>query len=161
MHPCVLMGLLYLAPVSTLSPLILSLTPPRLPASPKSVCPAHNNNQGAQCRHVCSTDGVIRAAVMWNAPIHSWTGVASEAVDFLVPLARRLPELALVGGCQWVACCISQVKMKLRRPSASLFSFLFSNAFLAGGYVADYVSDLPLLDQARLATIRVRMFGAE
>jgi len=36
--------------------------------------------------------------VVWNAPMHSWSGVASEAVDFLLPLADKLPHLALVGG---------------------------------------------------------------
>lgn len=36
--------------------------------------------------------------VLWNAPLHSWTGVASEAVAFLVPLSRYLPNLGLVGG---------------------------------------------------------------
>ncbi|KAK3285037.1 hypothetical protein CYMTET_7340, partial [Cymbomonas tetramitiformis] len=36
--------------------------------------------------------------VLWNAPLHSWTGVASEAMNFLVPLADSVPGLALVGG---------------------------------------------------------------
>ena len=39
----------------------------------------------------------MQANILWNAPLHSWTGVASEAVDFLVPLALRLPNLGLVG----------------------------------------------------------------
>lgn len=34
---------------------------------------------------------------MWNAPLHSFTGIASEAVDLIVPLARRNKHLGLTG----------------------------------------------------------------
>eukprot|EP00051_Salpingoeca_urceolata_P011791 m.146491 g.146491 ORF g.146491 m.146491 type:complete len:480 (+) comp17255_c0_seq1:213-1652(+) len=40
----------------------------------------------------------LRTELLWNAPLHSWQGVSSEAVDFLVPLSALLPNLALVGG---------------------------------------------------------------
>lgn len=36
--------------------------------------------------------------VLWNAPVHSWTGTASEAINLLVPLAPHVPGLGLVGG---------------------------------------------------------------
>jgi hypothetical protein len=36
--------------------------------------------------------------VLWNAPVHSWTGTASEAINLLVPLAQHVPGLGLVGG---------------------------------------------------------------
>ncbi len=35
--------------------------------------------------------------ILWNAPVHSWTGVAEEAVDFVVPLANHIPRLGLAG----------------------------------------------------------------
>eukprot|EP00041_Stephanoeca_diplocostata_P037284 m.1402026 g.1402026 ORF g.1402026 m.1402026 type:complete len:549 (+) comp25009_c0_seq26:146-1792(+) len=40
----------------------------------------------------------LYSLVLWNAPMHSWTGTASEAIDFVVPLSSVLPNLALVGG---------------------------------------------------------------
>jgi hypothetical protein len=36
--------------------------------------------------------------VLWNAPVHSWTGTASEAINLLVPLAPHIRGLGLVGG---------------------------------------------------------------
>eukprot|EP00039_Didymoeca_costata_P018146 m.332278 g.332278 ORF g.332278 m.332278 type:complete len:477 (+) comp16915_c0_seq1:238-1668(+) len=54
---------------------------------------------GPQCEFPdCTEDEIIYSEILWNTPLHSWTGVASEAVDFLVPLASRLPNLAVVGG---------------------------------------------------------------
>eukprot|EP00038_Savillea_parva_P012404 m.204452 g.204452 ORF g.204452 m.204452 type:complete len:515 (-) comp22520_c0_seq1:158-1702(-) len=42
--------------------------------------------------------GRLYTLVMWNAPLHSWSGVAAEAVNFIVPLKQGpLPNLALVG----------------------------------------------------------------
>ena len=38
--------------------------------------------------------------MLWNAPLHSWSGTASEAMDFIVPLVAELPHLGLVGGCK-------------------------------------------------------------
>jgi hypothetical protein len=31
--------------------------------------------------------------VLWNAPVHSWTGTASEAINLLLPLAKYAPLL--------------------------------------------------------------------
>ncbi|EDQ91879.1 uncharacterized protein MONBRDRAFT_23116 [Monosiga brevicollis MX1] len=52
------------------------------------------------CRLACHANNTypIQARIIWNAPVHSWTGIASEAVDFLVPLAKRIPLLGLTGG---------------------------------------------------------------
>lgn len=41
---------------------------------------------------------VAESEVLWNAPLHSWTGVAAEAVEYLMPLSAVLPNLGLVGG---------------------------------------------------------------
>ena len=50
------------------------------------------------CDGLCSGGGeLLLTSVLWNAPVHSWTGVAEEAVDFLVPLAAKVPHLALTG----------------------------------------------------------------
>eukprot|EP00054_Salpingoeca_dolichothecata_P022049 m.143046 g.143046 ORF g.143046 m.143046 type:complete len:469 (+) comp24203_c0_seq1:316-1722(+) len=40
----------------------------------------------------------LQIEVLWNCPLHSWTGVASEAVDFVVPLASLLPNFGVTGG---------------------------------------------------------------
>lgn len=48
--------------------------------------------------------------VLWNAPLHSWTGTASEAVDLLVPLARRVRQLGLVGG--WALDFVQELEEK-------------------------------------------------
>jgi hypothetical protein len=70
---------------------------------PQQVCPDESktcgngrlvSRQGADCKmELCVEDGMLYTEVLWNTPLHSWTGVASEAVDYLVPLADRLPNL--------------------------------------------------------------------
>ena len=51
---------------------------------------------GSDCRMApCVDDGLLYLEMLWNTPLHSWTGVASEAVDYVVPLADRLPNLAV------------------------------------------------------------------
>eukprot|EP00037_Helgoeca_nana_P016485 m.155114 g.155114 ORF g.155114 m.155114 type:complete len:492 (+) comp23547_c0_seq2:451-1926(+) len=68
--------------------------------------------QGYSCRGNCTLgdrpgslalsrrpeSSMLYSLVVWNAPMHSWSGVAAEAVDFIVPLKLgMLPNLALVG----------------------------------------------------------------
>jgi hypothetical protein len=55
---------------------------------------------GSRCEVSCaaSLSSTLEARIIWNAPIHSWTGIASEAVDFLIPLAELAPNLELTGG---------------------------------------------------------------
>eukprot|EP00045_Choanoeca_perplexa_P015785 m.203976 g.203976 ORF g.203976 m.203976 type:complete len:476 (-) comp17080_c0_seq1:33-1460(-) len=84
--------------------------------------------KGARCEVDCAAainSTKLEARILWNAPIHSWTGIASEAVDFLVPLEKLAPHLELTGG-----------------------------------YVNEYVHELPKNDQAVLEKLRDRHFQA-
>ncbi len=40
---------------------------------------------------------VVDARVLWNTPIDGWTGVADEAVEFVVPLTEHVAILGIVG----------------------------------------------------------------
>lgn len=62
--------------------------------------------------------GTLYTEVLWNTPLHSWTGVASEAVDFVVPLADRMPNLA-VSDATCPAHVCSQTPCR-REPNAPL-----------------------------------------
>eukprot|EP00040_Diaphanoeca_grandis_P008129 m.44001 g.44001 ORF g.44001 m.44001 type:complete len:487 (+) comp19547_c0_seq1:158-1618(+) len=55
---------------------------------------------GPKCEAPCVTSptGRLESQVLWNAPMHSWTGTASEAVNFVVPLSDTISNLNLVGG---------------------------------------------------------------
>lgn len=79
----------------------------------------------------------------------SWTGVASEAVDFLVPLMPFLPNLALVGNVSG------------RRGSDHFFSrLLFTTHPIrcsdSGGYSDEYVQELDEHDRETIIALRVR-----
>lgn len=73
---------------------------------PKSTASRIVARRGPSCRGNCShavqlpweanqsvAVGRLYTLVLWNAPMHSWSGVAAEAVNFVVPLTRETPHL--------------------------------------------------------------------
>ena len=76
------------------------LHPPSYPCD--AITHSDGNDAGRDCGFIgCPTGprpSILQTSVLWNTPLHSWTGVASEAVNFLVPLSNKLPHLGVVGG---------------------------------------------------------------
>ena len=47
--------------------------------------------------HMNDATHAVNITVLWNTPIDGWTGVADEAVEFVVPLTSHVRKLGIVG----------------------------------------------------------------